>query len=110
MGFPALDALREGDDVYPVVDAIEEPPRKPTAPASSWSSKQEAVRSAGSRSPASSYAHLRVRGQTTAIPIGFATLVDEIPVGGGREIRANVVGLLRHSSDGARDLGKRFRV
>ena len=57
MTFPALDALREGYDVYPVVDAIGgTSPRRPIAPASSGSSRPAAIRSAGSRSPSSSSA------------------------------------------------------
>ena len=57
MTFPALDALREGYDVYPVVDAIGghvrggAPRRLGTGHPS-----REAVRSAGSRSPSSSSA------------------------------------------------------
>ena len=56
LAFPALDALREGYDVYPVVDAIGGTARRPIAPASSGSSRLEPSPSRGSHSPASSSA------------------------------------------------------
>jgi nicotinamidase-related amidase len=62
MAFPALDALREGHDVYPVVDAIGGTSREArTAPDSNASSKREALRSAGWRSRSSSSATGRAR-------------------------------------------------
>ena len=51
MAFTALDALREGYEVYPVVDAIGG--TSPTAPVWTGSCRPAASRSAGSRSPAS---------------------------------------------------------
>jgi isochorismate hydrolase len=56
MAFAALDALREGYEVYPVVDAIGGTSVEATVPGSSVSSRPEASRSAGSRSRASSSA------------------------------------------------------
>ena len=56
MAFTALDALREGYEVYPVVDAIGGNRSRPIAPGSSGSSRPARSRSAGCRSPASSSA------------------------------------------------------
>ena len=49
MAFPSLDALREGYEVYPVVDAIAARPSRPIGPALSVSLRLEASPSAGSR-------------------------------------------------------------
>jgi hypothetical protein len=56
MAFPALDALREGYDVYPSSTRSAEPAMRPTAPASSASSGPARNRSPGSLSPSSSNA------------------------------------------------------
>ena len=66
MAFPAVDALREGYEVYPVVDAIGAPARRPTSPASSESCRPARSRSPGSPSPSSFSAtgHARKRSPT----------------------------------------------
>ena len=56
MAFAALDALREGYEVYPVVDAIGGTSLEAHRAGSSGSFRPEACRSAGSRSRASSSA------------------------------------------------------
>jgi nicotinamidase-related amidase len=56
MAFPALDAMRVGYEVYPVVDRSAARARGPTAPGWSASSRQARSRSPGSRSPSSSSA------------------------------------------------------
>ena len=56
LAFPSLDAVREGYEVYPVVDAVGGTSPKRTGPGSNALSRPVANRSAGSRSHASSSA------------------------------------------------------